>query len=460
MNLGAMIEVAIGLIFVWIVLSLATIQIQEWISTLLDKRAKEMEAAIYEMLANPNLKSQLYDHPVLRALTAKKKRRVPSFIPRRFYKHPIVRGFTQEKRRLPSYIPSQQFVTTLFDIAVTAGTESSLIQQGIYKLRDDHEKDKKNRDQAVIDGLNLLADFARSAAATEAGTSVTNLTVDVLKKRAAEFTAKYPEYQPGIDATFQEAKKLKGEIDRLLKTQKPKRGDDPALVKLKRGVTALSVISPELNQTLSTLLLSVEQYGTQGESKIAQARQNVEKWFDNSMDRVSGNFKRYSQVITLIIGFFLALFLNVDSINLTSYLWREPSVRQVLVDRAAVASTDSAGFVLSDDFQTEPYKAMQEFREQFSGLGLPVGWTIKAHIDPLFEDSDCKLWPQDDDFFGISIAGRCISPSPPDHGTNWLVKLIGIALTTMAAAQGAPFWFDILKRVVNLRGTGANPAEK
>ena len=139
MNLGAIIEVAIGLIFVWIVLSLTTIQIQEWISTQLDKRARDMEDAIHEMLADPNLKSQFYDHPVIRGLTAK-KRKLPSFVPPRFYDHPLVRGFTQEKRRLPSYIPSQQFALALFDITMTAGTESSLIQQGIFEIRDDLKK--------------------------------------------------------------------------------------------------------------------------------------------------------------------------------------------------------------------------------------------------------------------------------------------------------------------------------
>ena len=74
MDLGAVVEVAIGLIFMWITLSLATIQIQEWISTLLDKRARDMEASLHEMLANPNLKSQFYDHPVIRGLTANKRK--------------------------------------------------------------------------------------------------------------------------------------------------------------------------------------------------------------------------------------------------------------------------------------------------------------------------------------------------------------------------------------------------
>ena len=74
MDLGAIVDVAIGIIFVWIVLSLTTIQIQEWITTRLDKRAKDLEDAIHEMLANPNLKAQFYDHPVIRGLTARKRR--------------------------------------------------------------------------------------------------------------------------------------------------------------------------------------------------------------------------------------------------------------------------------------------------------------------------------------------------------------------------------------------------
>ena len=58
MNLAAIMEVAIGTIFVWITLSLATIQFQKWISTWLDERAKDMEVSIHEKLTNPKLKAQ------------------------------------------------------------------------------------------------------------------------------------------------------------------------------------------------------------------------------------------------------------------------------------------------------------------------------------------------------------------------------------------------------------------
>ena len=101
MDLGAVVEVAIGLIFMWITLSLATIQIQEWISTILDKRARDMESSLHEMLANPNLKSQFYDHPVIRGRTAN-KRKSPSTVPAWFYRYPIVRGFTREIRKTSS----------------------------------------------------------------------------------------------------------------------------------------------------------------------------------------------------------------------------------------------------------------------------------------------------------------------------------------------------------------------
>ncbi len=480
MDLGAIVEVAIGIIFVWITLSLATIQIQEWITSTLDKRAQDMEASIHEMLANPNLRSQIYDHPVIRGLSAKKRRR-PSNVPPWLYNFPIVRGFTKEKRKLPSYIPAQQFALCLFDIAVTAGTESSLIQQGIFKIRDDLEKNKnKPRDQAVIDALNILADIARSAAATEARTSITNISLNLLKKKVNEFSQQYPEYKDIMDRGLAEAKLLKNEIERVSRKQKAANGDDAVFAQLKKGIAAFSVISPELNQTLSALLLNVEQYAAQGESNIAKARKNVEKWFDDSMDRASGVFKRYSQAMALVIGIIIALLLNIDSINLTLYLWREPSVRQVLAENAQSFQLPEAQLAAS------PEETMQAFRDQFVGLNLPVGWVIQESGPDAIYDSNCQLFPGIDQTFGFPIVmprigistndpdnmisrlvdsfnnlnSICIAPPQSNNQTNIVLKIFGILLTAMAARQGAPFWFDLLKRLVNVRAAGANPIEK
>ena len=43
------------------------------------------------------------------------------------------------------------------------------------------------------------------------------------------------------------------------------------------------------------------------------------------------------------------------------------------------------------------------------------------------------------------------------HDWGWLAKLIGIAITVIAIMMGAPFWFDVLNKISNLRGTGNRP---
>jgi hypothetical protein len=465
MDLGAIVDVAIGIIFVWIVLSLTTIQIQEWITTRLDKRAKDLEDAIHEMLANPNLKAQFYDHPVIRGLTAR-KRKDPSRIPGWFYRYPILRGFTKEKRKRPSYIPSRQFALALFDIAMTANTEASIIQQGIFRLRDDlHNSRNLTVHQAVIEELNLLAELARSAAATEAGTAITLRTTEFLKEKLKrfieDFHKKYPSIQldeevvhvieEKLRVALEEAPVLREQMQEVVDKQ-PEDDINSGLAKLRRGVAALSVISPEVNQTLSALLLNVEEYSADKEERIARARGNIERWFDDSMDRVSGVFKRYSQAMALTIGFLLALLLNVDSIDLTLYLWRDPSVRQVLAAQATQYQ------ITQQNGQNNPQQSLQDLQNQLSELNLPVGWGISD----IQEVSSCKVFPGKSDAFGVPLLNtkKCLAPPHANSQTNLLLKLGGIFLTALAARQGAPFWFDVLRRAVNLRGTGPNPAEK
>lgn len=474
MDLSAIVEVAIGIIFVWITLSLTTIQVQEWITTLLNKRARDMEDAIHEMLANPNLKAQFYDHPVIRGLTAR-KRKSPSRIPEWFYRYPILRGFTKEKRKLPSYIPAQQFALALFDITMTANTEASVIQQGILRLRDDlHNSRNLTVQQAIIEELNLLSEFARSAASTEAGTAITLSTTKILKEKAERFIEdiqqKYPQLnldptvlsivEEKIHVALEEATQLKGRMQQVVNQQPSgSMNVNVGLANLRRGVAALSIISPEVNQTLNALLMNIEQYTAEQEKHLGQARGNVEKWFNDAMDRISGVFKRYSQLMALLIGIIISFALNVDSINLTLYLWRDPSVREVL-------AANAANFQLpTQQLANNPEQAMQEFRNQFVGLNLPIGWVLNGgkETDLIAQlDSNCQLMPRENQKFGIPIFGTsyCVAPAQSNNQTNIWLKILGILFTALAAMQGAPFWFDLLKKLVNVRYTGANPAEK
>jgi len=84
---------------------------------------------------------------------------------------------------------------------------------------------------------------------------------------------------------------------------------------------------------------------------------------------------------------------------------------------------------------------------------------------PLEPTQTCQLIPVGKDvIWGLKdkyAADRCqkIVNAPADSA-EWFLKILGIIFSAAAAAQGAPFWFDILKKVVNIRGSGANPDEK
>jgi hypothetical protein len=47
----------------------------------------------------------------------------------------------------------------------------------------------------------------------------------------------------------------------------------------------------------------------------------------------------------------------------------------------------------------------------------------------------------------------------PQDLSGWVLKFAGLLITIAAVSLGAPFWFDMLTRFVNIRGAGNKPAE-
>jgi hypothetical protein len=90
-----------------------------------------------------------------------------------------------------------------------------------------------------------------------------------------------------------------------------------------------------------------------------------------------------------------------------------------------------------------------------------VGWRVTEATNAASADANCQLFPKAGQSFGIPwSAGRCLTTPHATEQSNLLAKLAGIFITALAAMQGAPFWFDMLKRAVNLRSTGPKPGEK
>jgi len=138
MYLDAMIEVAIGLIFAWLVLSIATMQLQEWISSLLGWRAQLLDDSLRRMLQSDRLVDDLYKHPVIASLS--------------------------RPGRKPSYIPSDRFAQSLFDAVFnTPAVVSTLVSATLQDIKGIGPKSAKRLNDAGIMTVEELAKISPDA---------------------------------------------------------------------------------------------------------------------------------------------------------------------------------------------------------------------------------------------------------------------------------------------------------
>jgi len=137
---------------------------------------------------------------------------------------------------------------------------------------------------------------------------------------------------------------------------------------------------------------------------IDQLHDKIANWFDASMDRLSGDYKRKSQWMSLLIAAFLVVFLDVDALSIARHVYVDPA----LVQHVATKTGESPDMVFSEWSTTFPF-GWDGFLKAWSGNGLPL--TV-------------------------------------------LTTLPGWILTIAATLFGAPFWFDTLQRFVQIRGTG------
>ena len=218
-------------------------------------------------------------------------------------------------------------------------------------------------------------------------------------------------------------------IDMLHTTAQAQPGAGDGLQKLRATIAKLPEQS-EIRQQLEAVI-------DETVKDVRVAHERVEKWFDDSMERVSGWYKRRAHVIVLSLAVLIVGVANADSVMISQALAHDSVLRQGLV--AAAEQTVRTGTV---ETRAEPdiVKAvaqLQQTQVELNALRIPVGWTF---------DSKATI-------------GSMPDPRRPPQGWEWVSKLVGLLATVLAVSMGAPFWFDILNKVVNARLTGAQTPE-
>jgi hypothetical protein len=567
--LEAILDVFIGMVFMWLILSIATMSIQEWIASYLRWRAKDMETAIRRLLGNDQLWAE------------------------QLYVHPLIQGLSKRMGVRPSYIPANKFALALYDIVMTAGTEQSFIQQQLLAAKREIEKapdqlfpfiaylfkrfgnsisgilyhisyffgsnrgtgeqkfeellkiTQKLFSESHLAGSGELQEKLKQFFLAIIDDKTTLVTGKEVSVSSADFLNEYPafrrsilnllnialEHQPDLKLRWAEIlvnndKKLVASAKKELKEGQTLRDKLSEMVLEKaatlnlnqenleliitsirqtmdqidflpivnyiqeaigttQGMQALKTLNPPLYKSLSQLKEDIigiantpqilEEVRTrfaiaavnlgQEEHKLATMRINTETWFNESMDRLSGWYKRKSTLLAFIIGLVLATILNVDSIGLAQHLWKEPAVREALVANATEFTNENTTLPTVPIEGNQVGSAVDYFNVQFQDLNLPLGWVYEPVA--MEQNQACRFLP-----FGRNVLwgfkdnstpneNRCLVISnAPVNATEWNLKVMGILFSAFAAAQGSPFWFDILKKVVNIRGSGKSPDEK
>jgi hypothetical protein len=300
----AALDVALGLIFVFLVLSLVCSAIMETLSSVLAWRAAYLKKGL-ESLLDEDLMNQVFDHPLVNPLVRPARELSP-----RLASIPVVRRTVGwwRRERYPSYLPSRTVISALLDLDVEAR--------------------------------------AREAARTV---------------------------------------------------------DD----------AVAAVPNERVRVALTTLWRDVKERVDEKEDRLAAFKKAAETWYDDTMARVSGWYRRRVQLVLWCIALTLAVLLNVDSVNLARVFWSDETVRAAVVAQAERTAEQGEGEAVS---------------QQLEALEVPLGWSFDGGAQDL-----------------------------PGGWQSWLAKVIGILLTSAAISLGAPFWFDLLGKVARLRSSGSPP---
>jgi hypothetical protein len=198
------------------------------------------------------------------------------------------------------------------------------------------------------------------------------------------------------------------------------------------ALTSLSSLEERVGAVAESPLKAALDVFVRQADNVEEVKEKLEGWFDETMERASGWYKRWTKIVVFAVGLLLSAALNADTINVARVLWTDDAVRAAVV--AAAEKTGEA----EDALEVTPKEAAEAVAD-LGELQVPLGWIGDRPADGTDVDATTE--------------GQDPREIPGDFG-GWVLKILGILITAAALTFGAPFWFDLLKRFVSLRSSG------
>lgn len=162
----------------------------------------------------------------------------------------------------------------------------------------------------------------------------------------------------------------------------------------------------------------------EAEQDVALFREELARWFEQMVAQIRDAYARSSRNWIFGLGLAVAVAGNIDTVHIARTLWKDSGIRA-----ATVAAAER--FVADRPDAAENNPGLEELKRELEALAFPWGWTdAQAPWSETFEGGG-SAW--------------------------WLNKLVGLLITALAISLGAPFWFDLLRKLLSLRRGSSEP---
>ena len=449
---NSILEVAIGMIFIFALLAILVTQINSLVSNIFNLRGKDLKNGLQSLITDNQIQAKLLAHPIIKMVDVT----VP---PDAQMTKDMVKTIKDKEAERVTYITPSAFVEALLNILILDSDNEMFVplQNAINSLPSSAEKSQ----------LREMLQSLREEF-TEGAVRKMHMTVYQLENIT-------PEQRQLLYDGIRAVESNIGQI----------RFNNEQLIPLMNGIRRVK--DPRFRAALESVVATAKDVG--------EARQKLESWFNDGMNRVSQWYKERMQFISIIVAAILCFLLNVDALQLGRTLWEDPLLRAQIVQQAttfdqsrfipAPTPTPDANIAptpeptpapegetttsrevtiidpntgevmvipaeqsyLAEDTLTAIVQAQQQAQESLQvllDLQLPLGWEWQIVTDSMVRTS-----------LQAGLSDPRTNPRNLWNFTqingNWfgllIQKIVGILASTIAAAQGAPFWFDLLNRL-------------
>ncbi|MEI6444894.1 MAG: hypothetical protein WCO29_17620 [Nostocales cyanobacterium ELA583] len=488
MNLPFVLDVALGLIFIYLILSLLASEIQELLTTVLQWRAEHLRRSIEILLAGDaqnsenkeviQLVNKIYGNPLIQSINQEAKGLLATF-PRkitwaigsllRLNKETV---FGDQKRSAPSYIGGENFANTFMDTLQLPTMVKKLTEIRLEQFKQERLKDIRQiliQLQVYINNQELSSEFATNIATDYKQLELEynriidefnkdkydiymamNRMRDSLDKYIENFQAHIDNYEDILGKPLRELKFLRkdifedvekaivlgglkpniNEIVKSIRKGSDIHGEVIAVIQNQdsethKKIKELIEILPESVVTNIEIMAKRAQLRAKStEEGIILLRKEIENSFDGSMERAGGVYKRNAKGVAILIGITLAIAANADTFHIINRLSKDSLLREIIIDRATQIAPQPSNPSGID--KVDPNEILKE-------VELPIGWT-KANVEQQINGTKYRI-------NGLPVF-------------SVLSMIAGWLVSGFAIAMGAPFWFDLLGKVMNVRNAG------